>query len=286
MSFRNVGARDVDGELTSVQCGAIGVNRVASDPPMIVARDAGAIARSPKETWYLLCITDTPWSIRHHRLYSELQSGDLVLLDSREPYELRYPMAGQARSLELPVDWLKGWIADPTALAGRPLRADHGWSRVLSSFVDALTPEYVARAPQSDALLADQLGGLLTLTAADFEPPVRVNRVPANSLGSAVRRVIKEQYDTPGLTAAHVARRLGVSVRTIHRAMGLQGLSFSDALMCERMAAARRMIGDPAYDGLALGEIGRRVGLLDPSHFVRQYRRHFGGTPGSERRGR
>ena len=286
MSFKNGTQKDFDGVLTSVLCGAISVSRIVSDPAMTVARDARAIARKPRETWYLLCITETPWSVRHHGRYSELRSGDLMLLDSREPYELRYPMAGQARTLELPVDWLKSWVADPTALAGRPLTGDRRWSSVLSNFVDALTPEYVARAPLSDAVLSDQLGGLLTLTSADFEAATRSNRAPSDSLGSAVHRALKEDYHTPGLTAAHVARRLGVSVRTVHRAMGVQNMCFSDALMRERMNVARQMIGDPAYDRLALGEIGRRVGLPDPSHFVRQYRRHFGRTPGAERRER
>ncbi len=271
------------GELIGSRCGAIGVHRITSDP-LNVARTAQAISRSAKEFYYLLCMPDSPWSVSHGGRQVALNPGDLVVIDSREPYELRFPSGGTSFSLELPVAWMKNWVPNPDALTGQRLDARAGWAATLSSFLKALTPEGAAAGHLPETLLNDQLGGLIALVADSAAPHTRLERVQPRSLSTAVLRALQEHYAMPGLTAAHIARTLGVSDRTVHRAMGAQRLTFSAALMRERMDAARRMVGDARFAGLTLGEIGRRVGLLDPSHFVRQYRRYFGETPGRDRR--
>lgn len=285
MSLAKGAPKHFDGELTSVQCGSISVNRVNSDP-LDVVRTRSAIARSSRETYYLLCMPDASWSVKHMGLHSGLGSGDLVLVDSREPYELRFPFAGQARSLGIPAEWLQAWVADPRTLTGRAIGARSGRGAVLSSFVNALTPEYVASMQLSGAILTDQLGGLIASTADDLSAGLRTIRVQPHSLAPAIVRTLKARYTTPGLTATHVARELGVSVRTVHAALSQQGMCFSAALARERMAAAHRMISNPGFDSLPLSEIGRRAGLPEASHFVRLYRHYFGNTPGSERHGR
>jgi len=55
--------------------------------------------------------------------------------------------------------------------------------------------------------------------------------------------------------------------------------TFADRLMQHRIRRARRMLESPAFDRVTTAEIGRRVGLLDPSHFIRVCRRLSGCTP-------
>jgi AraC-like DNA-binding protein len=52
------------------------------------------------------------------------------------------------------------------------------------------------------------------------------------------------------------------------------------------MAAARRMLSEPRFDRIGISGIGLRVGLSDPSHFIRQCRKSLGMTPGAFRRQR
>ena len=102
----------------------------------------------------------------------------------------------------------------------------------------------------------------------------------------------RERHAEPGLTAASVARGLGISERSLHRCVacgageGEGAITFAGALAGFRMAAARRMLGDARFDRLGIAEIGFRVGLTDASHFVRQCRTHLGATPGELRRRR
>lgn len=284
MTAAKVGRQNFSGDLKSAQCGPVGVNRVFADALDIVRTPRG-IAKSSKNFYYLVSMPHAQWSAEQGRRMAALNPGEMVLVDSREPFELRFPTPGQSLSLELPVDWLADWVPDADVLVGQVIPARGGWAAALSSFAQALTPAQVVEAPLLHTMLTDQLGGLLTLTADGMrQSPDLLNRTSA--LCGAIERVIEDSYTTPGLTAAHVARNLGVSVRSIHRAMSQQGMTFSDALTRARMLAAHRMVSNRHLDDLSIGEIGRRVGLPDPSHFVRQYRRRFGVTPGSERRTR
>jgi AraC-like DNA-binding protein len=83
-----------------------------------------------------------------------------------------------------------------------------------------------------------------------------------------------------------VAEDLRVSERTLHRCLNKAGLTFSGLLNDCRMAAARRMLSEPRFDRISVGGIGLRVGLSDPSHFIRQCRKSLGMTPGVFRRQR
>jgi AraC family transcriptional regulator, positive regulator of tynA and feaB len=46
------------------------------------------------------------------------------------------------------------------------------------------------------------------------------------------------------------------------------------------------LLQDSRFDRLTVAEVGRRVGLLDASHFVRVFRRNVGSTPAVWRQGR
>lgn len=56
--------------------------------------------------------------------------------------------------------------------------------------------------------------------------------------------------------------------------------------MAERMSKARGMLLSRTLSQVTTAEIGRRVGLLDPSHFVRLCRHWLGDTPASLRQRR
>jgi AraC-like DNA-binding protein len=97
---------------------------------------------------------------------------------------------------------------------------------------------------------------------------------------------VRERHAQPGLTAGAVAASLGVSARTVHRSLAEGGITFAEHLMACRMDVAARLLADPRFDRLTVAEIGRRVGLLDASHFVRACRGRLGATPARIRLGR
>lgn len=280
-------AGDFGATLESAPLGPIGVNRVRGSAQNVY-RTRRAIAHSRSNYYYLLCKTDSPWVAVQEERSARVLPGDVVLVDSRRRYEFHLQQSADTLSLELPTAWVEAWLPDAADQVARRIDGRMGWGGVLSAFVQQLSPETVARPPLPAALLGDQLGGLLALATGQC-----ASDGPADARSALRRRVLdatRERHAEPGLTAAAVARGLGISERSLHRCLGGEGdqaaTTFATALAGFRMEVARRMLADARFDRLGIAEIGSRVGLSDASHFVRQCRRHLGATPGALRRGR
>ncbi len=272
---------DFHSSLEAVDWGPVSVNQVRGSA-QDVYRTRAAIARSRENFCYLLCKTDSAWSAVQASRGARLLPGDLVLVDSRERYEFHFPERADTVSLQLRPEWLERWLPDIRAAAGRRIDGQQGWGRALSAFACQLTPALAAAPPLPASLLTDQLGALIALAAG--APP---HDEPA--LASLRRRIldrVRERHAEPGLTAAAIAADLGISERTLHRSLAGGELSFAHHLMACRMEVAARLLADARFDRLTVAEIGRRVGLLDASHFVRTCRTRLGATPAQLRRQR
>lgn len=271
--------------LESAPCGSVGVNRVTGGP-LSVFRTSRAIARSRENYFYLLCKSDSAWSVVQDQRTERLLPDDLVLIDSRRCYELHFPDSTDTVSLELPMDWLASWLADPAAGVARRIDGRSGWGQALGAFVRQMSPEMAVAPPLPAQLLNDQLGALLALATRAEIPGETASAAGSDALRERVLQAIGSRHTEPGLTGSAIALELGISERTLHRCLAKGGTTFARHLMACRMAVAKRMLADPRFDRLAIAEIGRRVGLCDASHFIRQCRAQLGCTPASFRRSR
>lgn len=277
----DVGRREAapfDAELTSAPLAELQLNRVRGSA-QDVWRTRRAVARSRQDFFYLLCKGDSAWSAAQHGREARLLPGDLLLVDSRRAYEFHFERSCDTVSLQLPTAWVERWLPAPEAVIGRRLDGSQGFGAALSAYARTLQPELALAPPLPAALLVDQLGALLALATG----PAPVRNAGGEALRERVETALRERHAEPGLTAAAVAAGLGVGERSLHRALAGSGHTFAQALMACRVDAARRLLADPRFDRLTVAEIGRRVGLLDPSHFVRVVRRLSGQTPGAWR---
>ena len=93
---------------------------------------------------------------------------------------------------------------------------------------------------------------------------------------------IRENYAAP-LSVDAMARDAGMSVPVFHRAFkSVTGTSPLQYLKATRLARAKGFI---LSDGLPANEAARRVGYDNPSHFSREFKRHFGVSPKDARTG-
>lgn len=77
-----------------------------------------------------------------------------------------------------------------------------------------------------------------------------------------------------------IARRLGVSARSLHRRLSDEGLSFAALAETTRKELAVGLLGDPRY---SLAEIAFLTGFAEQSSFNRAFKRWLGETPASYR---
>lgn len=265
-------------ELVSAPLGGLQLNRVRGSA-QDVWRTRRAVARSTQDFYYLLCKGDSAWSAAQQGRQARLLPGDLLLVDSRRCYEFHFEASCDTVSLQLPTAWVERWLPAADAVLGRRIDGRQGFGAALSACARALQPELALAPPLPAALMTDQLGALLALACGEAAPPAP----PAPSLRERIEAALRERHAEPGLTAAQLAAGLGIGERSLHRALAGHGQTFAQRLLACRVDSARRLLADRRFDRLTVAEIGRRVGLLDASHFVRVVRRLSGRTPGAWR---
>ena len=189
-------------------------------------------------------------------------------------------------NLQLSEQFVRKWVPNPAVLGGRRISRDSQWGRVLASYVAQLSPEFVVQAPLPQALLIDQLGALLALTATELSGGRAASTPAERSVRDQVYDHIKQRCPDTSLQAADVASSLNISKRTLHRALAACGETFGAMLIQARVDLAVRMLQSPLFDRVTTAEIGRRAGFSDASHFVKVLRRLTGQTPLQMRRAR
>lgn len=262
--------------LASMPCGSLQVNHVSGSSQRVRRTLQGIRGSESDNFYYLLCKEAAPCQVaQDDGGAARLLPGDLALIDSRRRYLLDFPEVVDTVSIQIPIGWLDTWLPAADRWLGRRVDGSAGWGRVLSAYVGQLRAE---RPERLGTLQAEHLGGLLSLAcgAAPEEPP-------RPGLLQRIETCVRQRFCEPGLTAADVAGDVGVSLRTLHRALSAGGSTFALLLMRERMAVAQRMLHAPSHRHLTVAEIGRRAGFLDPSHFARACRQWCGKTPAQER---
>lgn len=101
---------------------------------------------------------------------------------------------------------------------------------------------------------------------------------------AAIKHDILVHLAEPDLSVAGVAGRQRLSPRYIHKLFEVDGTTYSEFVVSQRLRQAHRLLTDPRFGHDSIGAIALTVGFGDLSYFNRTFRRQFGMTP-SEVRG-
>ncbi len=252
-------------------------------PRMAMPADAGAPAGSERDVLLMLMDTPSEWTLRGGGEHFELAPGDVICGDFRRGFEMRRPGRARTLSLSLSASWLRTWVPQADFEQPQVLGGPSGWSSVLAQLLRQIQPQRMLMLESRSELLASQLGSLLALALHEHQAGT-ARQLEPEQLARLAQALIQRHFGKPGLSAAEIAAELGISERTLHRALAREGASFSARLHAERMGVADRLLRERHFRSLSVAEIGRRVGFSDPSHFVRRFRAEFGTTPAALRR--
>ncbi len=172
------------------------------------------------------------------------------------------------------------WAATPQSggeVDGGPVRPGH--QPVLAALVATIAEAMEASA---DAALA-----ALEITLAEIMPAALGLLAGGSAKRAALRRRILRAIDTrlddPRLNLARFADAEGISTRAVQKLLEDGGHSFRQYLRQRRLNGAAEALSDPLQAALPVAEIGFRVGFIDPAHFSRAFRQHFGVAPNAYR---
>jgi AraC family transcriptional regulator, positive regulator of tynA and feaB len=264
--------------LTSAPLGILQVNHVKASAQEVY-RDRQCLAKNDKACFYLLHKTDGHWFTEQSNRRAHMNSGDLVLIDARRCYHLGFPISANTLSLELPAAWLETWLPHAQQITSQPINGQSGWGQVLSSYVAQWSPQWADACALPSHLLTDHLGVLLNLSLESGTAASTEKQQHGAKLAERIQRYIEQHFADPDLCAQNVAEQLGLSTRSIHRAMASQGKTLAQYLRAIRLEHATRMLQDRHFKQLSIAEIGRRVGYLDASQFSRVAKHRLGETP-------
>ena len=266
-------------EATALELPAVTIVAMSGSPQHSVRRFGPR--RTVERTFGLELVYDGSRHATHGTRY-RLGPGDLNFTDSRHPFDYDFLTNWKDVYVRLSEQFVRRWVGNPVVLEGR--LADSQWARVLASYLAQLSPEFFVRAPLPQAVLIDQLGALLALTASERSGNRAVSTRAEHSVRDDVCDHIRQRCADTSLQAADIARSLNISTRTLHRALGACGETFGAMLIQSRVDLAVRMLQSPLFDRVTTAEIGRRAGFSDASHFVKALRRRTAMTPLQMRR--
>lgn len=158
--------------------------------------------------------------------------------------------------------------------------------RLLQAYIDALVASGVPTDPLLAYVINEHIVDLIVASLRSSDDNLERaagSAAPATRLAAAKTDIHTHLAD-PTLSARHVARRLGLSERSIYLLFERSGLSFASFVTDERLKRATAMLLDPARKQQRIGDIALAAGFGDLSTFNRSFRRRYGRTPSSLRR--
>jgi AraC-like DNA-binding protein len=271
-------------DLTAVELPSISIVAQSGSPQRAI-RARSELRRTSQRYFYLVLVRSGVWDVTTVAR-TRFGPGDLIFYDARYPLDCNLLLDWSGFNLQLSEQFVRKWVPNPACLGGPRISRDSHWGRVLASFVAQLSPEFVVQAPLPQALLIDQLGALLALTATELSGRRDVSTPAERSLRDQVSDHIRQRCPDTSLQAVDVASSLNISKRTLHRALAGCGETFGALLIQARVDLATRMLQSPLFDRVTAAEVGRRAGFSDASHFTKALRRLTGQTPLQVRRAR
>ncbi len=214
-----------------------------------------------------------------------VDAGSAVLMSCVDKAMVEHALPMEYVTLKLPRATLKPLIGRLEDAFMLPVPAEADALRLLKSYLATL------RTYQGDS---DELRRAMVLHICDLVAlAFGATRDAASVAGrrglraarlKAVKADIAANLTTRDLSIAMVALRQRVTPRYVHMLFENEGTTFSQFVLGERLACARRMLLDPRHAHQSIGAIAYTSGFGDLSHFNHAFRRRYGATPSEVRR--
>lgn len=274
---QTITARDGVGFRATMVAAALGPLRlVTADIAPLSARRRAEGSEAAAGSVFLLLSDRGGGEIRHRHGREPIDPGHLVIVPGEEPFDVDYHQASRVVFVVLPEpvvrDRFPALRARIRACALGPTAT--GVGRRLGGLAQAA-------AATDDPADADDLATILDATLH-----VMLRRTVGDVVGDqhhrlrvAADRLIDRSLTDPDLGPTLLARRLGVSVRQLHRAFDGSGTTVAGHIRERRLDACARALVDPAQASRTVTELAMRYGFASSSHLATWFRRRYGATP-------
>jgi AraC-like DNA-binding protein len=212
--------------------------------------------------------------------------GTVFVVDLSRPWELRQQGAFRQHLFIVPKASVGLTEGDLDLLWGVHGQTGQGVARLLVSLLTAVAEAASPYPPPVAHGLAGSLVDLLVTLASERKALPRAARRPSgqevrDAMAWRVRHFVNENLADRALGPEHVAARLHVSVRYVHKVFSGEGTTLCRFIHRRRLEECRRDLARRAGTGPAcsLAAVARRWGFVNASHFSRSFRAAYGVSP-------
>ncbi|MER7672362.1 AraC family transcriptional regulator [Kitasatospora sp. NPDC096128] len=291
-------ADDFRAEMRRLELGPVTLLR-SSFPPTRFRRTAAMVRRTDPGVYHLTMPLDGGLSLTRgtRERTRTFGRGDLYLVDSSHPYEVRALGARaegrreqrtEAVGIDFPVSLLPLPPHRLRDLLGRGFSVREGTCALLSDFLVGLDRQAAALGPAEAARLGTIAVDLVAAwVAGELEAGAAVPEdARQRALAQAVRAFVRRNLHDPDLTPAVIAAAHHVSVSHLHRVFtrhSEDGRTLAAWIRGQRLERARRDLADPALRTLPVQAVAARWGVPRADDFSRAFRAAYGLSPREHR---
>jgi AraC-like DNA-binding protein len=224
-------------------------------------------------------------SIAHLGRETTIPDGNAVLISGTHAFRMQRT-ASRRMNVCVPRAALAPMLANPDAEVVSTIPGTIEPLRLLTSYIDLLIEESILtqRAADLRGLAVHHVHDLVALAIGATRDAAEI--AAGRGLRAARLRAIKAdiaQNLTGDVTVDALSARHRLSPRYIRKLFEGENTSLSQFVLVQRLARVHRMLVDPRYDGVTIGDIVLAVGFGDISTFNREFRRRFAMTPSDVR---
>jgi len=210
-----------------------------------------------------------------------VKSGEAVLVTMDAVGGVVNKGATRFTTMRFPRAALEAALPDLHDAMVRPTSADNPALQLLLNYISVLEDADAVTTPEKQASVVANLHDLIAFAVgATGEHLERAkHRGIAAARLRAIKKDIRDRLPDGNIVPAELASRHNVTPRYIQLLFEQAGETYSEFVVFERLAAAHRLLRDPAHQGRTIADIAFSVGFNDVSYFNRSFRRQFGKTP-------
>jgi AraC-like DNA-binding protein len=207
--------------------------------------------------------------------------GEAVVLTGAEPASFGGPDQNSVHLLRVPVRLLSPLVADLEGAYGRTIPAATPALRLLVAYFGILAEAEIFAVPELRRQAVTHIHDLIALAIGATRDAAEIARCRGVSAARlrAIKHDIADRIGDPRLSTAAIAARHGIKPRYVQRLFESEGTTFTEYVVAQRLAFARRLLCDPLRAGVKISTIAADAGFGDLSYFNRTFRRRYGLAP-------
>ena len=218
--------------------------------------------------------------VSHHGIETELEVGDLILLDTRPPSRLSFLRPNQTIIVSITPATIAAHLPDAREVCGMRLRGDRGMGHVAGDMLKTLWLEIVRGLPsEMGATIASNLLDLIATSYATEHSIDIHGFTRAKSRKLQVKRFVEAHLRDARLTPGFVAESLSVSTRYIRMLFAEEEENLSQYILRRRLEKCAEQLRRSAWTRSTITEVALSWGFSSTAHFARVFRARYGTTP-------